>query len=227
MSAKKKQKPIKLTRAQELQEKYPGHRPIPPGRRTVVVTLVATVVLSLLMVFLITRHMQSSGSSGLHDVQLDTSMGTITLELDGDSAPRTVAQFLDNVQAGAYDGLTFHRVVKGFMIQGGDPAGDGTGGGAVSLERTGIHHARGVVSMASSGPGVTQSDMQFFILVADASSLDGKYAAFGRVVDGMDIVDKIADVPVRENPLIQGEQSIPVDAVTIIRATEVARQGEP
>jgi cyclophilin family peptidyl-prolyl cis-trans isomerase len=185
------------------------------------------VVLSLLIVVVITRHMQSSGSSGLHNVQLDTSMGTITLELDGDSAPRTVAQFLDNVRAGAYDGLTFHRVVKGFMIQGGDPAGDGTGGGAVSLERTGIHHARGVVSMASSGPGVTQSDMQFFILLADASSLDGKYAAFGRVVDGMNIVDKIADVPVRENPLIQGEQSIPVDAVTIIRATEVARQGEP
>jgi cyclophilin family peptidyl-prolyl cis-trans isomerase len=67
--------------------------------------------------------------------------------------------------------------------------------------------------------------MQFFILVADASSLDGKYAAFGRVVDGMDVVDKIADVPVRENPLIQGEQSIPIDTVTILRATEVARQG--
>lgn len=79
--------------------------------------------------------------------------------------------------------------------------------------------------MASSGPGVTQSDMQFFILQEDASSLDGKYAAFGRVVDGMDVVDKIAAVPVRENPLIPGELSIPVDRVTILRATEVAHQG--
>ncbi|MEN6550541.1 MAG: peptidylprolyl isomerase [Candidatus Cryosericum sp.] len=225
MSAKKRERPVKPTRAQELQEKYPGHRPIPPSKRTVVVTLVATVVLSLLIVFLVTRRMQPSGSSGLHDVQLDTSMGVITLELDGDSAPRTVAQFLDNVHAGVYDGLTFHRVVKGFMIQGGDPAGDGTGGGSAPLERTGIHHARGVISMASSGPGVTQSDMQFFILQEDASSLDGKYAAFGRVVDGMDVVDKIAAVPVRENPLIPGELSIPVDRVTILRATEVAHQG--
>ncbi len=225
MTAKKRQRPVRLTRAQELQEKYPGHRPIPPSKPTVVVTLVATVVLSLLIVILITRRMQSSGSPGLHDVQLDTSMGAITLELDGDSAPRTVAQVLDNVYADVYDGLTFHRVVKGFMIQGGDPAGDGTGGGAVPLERTGIHHTRGVISMASSGPGVTQSETQFFILQAESSSLDGKYAAFGRVVNGMDVVDKIAGVPVRENPLIPGEQSIPVDSVTILRAAEVAHQG--
>jgi cyclophilin family peptidyl-prolyl cis-trans isomerase len=155
-------------------------------------------------------------------VTLETSMGTIKLELDGDKAPSTVTQFLENVTGGKYDELTFHRVVKGFMIQGGDPNGNGTGGKEIPFEKTDISHVRGVISMAASQAGVTQSDMQFFIMQEDATSLDGRYAAFGKVIDGMDVVDKIANVPVGENSSMPGEMSTPLTKITIIRATEVA-----
>lgn len=222
MSSTKRKTPAKLTRAQELQKKYPGHRPIPPSTRTVVITLVATVVLSLAIVAVALKRAQTPRLVGTKYVQLETSMGTIKLELDGDKAPRTVTQFLANVNAGKYDGLTFHRVMKGFMIQGGDPNGDGTGGGTISFEKTDISHVRGVISMASSQEGVSQSAMQFFIMQGDGTYLDGQYAAFGRVVAGMDVVDKIADVPVGPNPLKPTEQSSPLTRITIIHATEVA-----
>jgi cyclophilin family peptidyl-prolyl cis-trans isomerase len=222
MSSTKRKAPAKLTRAQELQKKYPGHRPIPPSTRTVVITLVVTVVLSLAIVAVALKKAQSSKQVGTKYVQLATSMGTIRLELDGDKAPRTVTQFLANVNAGKYDGLTFHRVMKGFMIQGGDPSGDGTGGGTTRFEKTDISHVRGVISMASSEAGVLQSAMQFFIMQGDGTYLDGQYAAFGRVIAGMDVVDKIANVPVGPNPLKPTEQSSPRTKITIIHATEVA-----
>jgi cyclophilin family peptidyl-prolyl cis-trans isomerase len=212
----------RVSRKQELQKKYPGHKPIPPSTRTVVITLTATVILSLLLVFAFLNKAQTPQAVGNKYVVLETSMGTIKLELDGDKAPRTVTQFLKNVVAGKYDGLTFHRVMKGFMIQGGDPNGNGTGGGTVRFEKTDISHVRGVISMATSQAGVTQSDMQFFIMQGDATSLDGQYAAFGKVIDGMDVVDKIANVPVGENPSMPGEMSAPLTKITIIRATEVA-----
>jgi peptidyl-prolyl cis-trans isomerase B (cyclophilin B) len=108
------------------------------------------------------------------------------------------------------------------MIQGGDPNGDGTGGGSIAFEKTDVGHVRGVISMALSEAGVTQSDMQFFIMHGNYTSLDGKFAAFGHVVEGMDAVDKIASVPVGPNPSIPGEQSVPLTKITIIHATEVA-----
>jgi peptidyl-prolyl cis-trans isomerase B (cyclophilin B) len=112
--------------------------------------------------------------------------------------------------------------MKGFMIQGGDPNGNGTGGGTIPFEKTGMTHARGVISMASSKQGVTQSDMQFFIMQVDNTNLDSTFAAFGHVVDGMDVVDKIANVPVGENSSMPGEMSTPLTKIIIIRATEVA-----
>jgi peptidyl-prolyl cis-trans isomerase B (cyclophilin B) len=222
MSSTKKKAPTKLSRAQELQKKYPGHRPIPPSTRTVVITLAATVVLSLVIVAVFLKKVQTPQLVGTKYVQLETSMGNIKLELDGDKAVRTVVQFLENVNAGKYDGLTFHRVMKGFMIQGGDPNGNGTGGGTIAFEKTDISHVRGVISMASSAAGVSQSAMQFFVMQGDATSLDGQYAAFGRVIAGMDVVDKIANVPVGPNPLKPTEQSSPLTKITIIHATEVA-----
>ena len=222
MSANNRKATPKPSRTQELQKKYPGHKPIPPSTRTVVITLAATVILSLLLVFIFLKKAQAPQVVGNKYVVLETSMGTIKLELYGDKAPRTITLFLENVVGGKYDGLTFHRVVKGFMIQGGDPNGNGTGGGAVPFEKTDVSHVRGVISMASSQAGVTQSDMQFFIMQGDATSLDGKYAAFGKVIDGMDVVDKIANVPVGENPSMPGEMSTPLTKITIIRATEVA-----
>jgi peptidyl-prolyl cis-trans isomerase B (cyclophilin B) len=222
MSANNRKATSKLSRTQELHKKYPGHKPIPPSTRTVVITLAATVILSLVLVFAFMKRAQTPQAVGIKYVALETSMGTIKLELDADKAPRTVTQFLKNVVGGKYDGLTFHRVMKGFMIQGGDPNGNGTGGGTVSFEKTDISHVRGVISMAASQAGVTQSDMQFFIMQGDSTSLDGKYAAFGKVIDGMDVVDKIANVPVGESPSMPGEMSAPLTKITIIRATEVA-----
>jgi len=222
MSTNKKKAAPKLSRTQELQKKYPGHKPIPPSTRTVVIVLAATVILSLLLVFAFLKKPPAPQALGNKYVTLETSMGTIKLELDGDKAPRTVTQFLENVTGGKYDGLTFHRIMKGFMIQGGDPNGNGTGGNEIPFEKTDISHVRGVISMAASQAGVTQSDMQFFIMQEDATSLDGQYAAFGKVIDGMDVVDKIANVPVGENSSMPGEMSAPLTKITIIRATEVA-----
>lgn len=127
---------------------------------------------------------------------------TIKLELYPDKAPNTVNNFIGLVKSGFYNGLIFHRVIAGFMIQGGDPAGVGTGGpgytikGEFSLngfKNNDIKHERGVISMARAN-NPNSAGSQFFIMHANASSLDGQYAAFGKVVDGMEVVDKIAEV---------------------------------
>ena len=125
----------------------------------------------------------------------------IEIELDEKNAPKTVANFEKLVKEGFYDGLTFHRIIPGFMIQGGDPQGTGMGGakdnivGEFKLNgiANNLKHTRGVISMArSSDPNSASS--QFFIMHADAPHLDGSYAAFGKVVSGMEEVDRIANV---------------------------------
>lgn len=129
--------------------------------------------------------------------------GEIELELYPDIAPETVANFKELVQTSFYDGLTFHRIIKGFMIQGGDPLGNGMGGSDKSIRGefkmngfdNPLKHTRGVISMArSQNPNSASS--QFFIMHADAPHLDGSYAAFGKVTKGIEIVDEIADTPV-------------------------------
>jgi peptidyl-prolyl cis-trans isomerase B (cyclophilin B) len=124
----------------------------------------------------------------------------IKLELYPDAAPITVANFEKLVSEGFYDGLIFHRVISGFMIQGGDPEGTGMGGAKEKIKgeflvngvNNPIKHTRGVISMArSSMPNSASS--QFFIMHKDAPHLDGQYAAFGRVIEGMDVVDEIAE----------------------------------
>lgn len=125
----------------------------------------------------------------------------IEIELLPGDAPNTVANFKSLVSKGFYDGLTFHRVISGFMIQGGDPDGNGTGGPGYSIKgefsRNGVNntirHTRGVLSMARSAHP-DSAGSQFFIMHADAPHLDGHYAAFGRVVSGMEAVDEIAAV---------------------------------
>ncbi len=126
---------------------------------------------------------------------------TISLQLDKQQAPLTAANFEKLVRAGFYDGLTFHRVIKGFMIQGGDPCGNGTGGAdenitgefAANGHPNNISHTRGVISMARA-QDYDSASSQFFIMHADAPHLNGNYAAFGHVVEGMDTVDAIAAV---------------------------------
>ena len=124
--------------------------------------------------------------------------GTIKLELDADSAPISVTNFVKLAKEGFYDGLTFHRIISGFMIQGGDPKGDGTGGSDQTIKgefkengvENNISHVRGVISMARSMDNDSASS-QFFIVHKDSTFLDGQYAGFGKVTDGMEVVDKI------------------------------------
>lgn len=127
---------------------------------------------------------------------------TIKVELYPEIAPNTVANFVALASAGFYDGLIFHRVIPGFMIQGGDPTGTGMGGPGYTIKgefaRNGyrentLRHTRGVISMARSGMP-NSAGSQFFIMHADAPHLDGSYAAFGRVTEGMETVDAIASV---------------------------------
>ena len=128
---------------------------------------------------------------------LRTTLGDIRIELYRDRAPKTVDNFVSLVRKGFYNGVTFHRVIPGFMIQGGDPKGDGTGGPGYEIldefHPSLRHDGPGVLSMANAGPNTGGS--QFFITLAPTSWLDGKHAVFGRVRSGQEVVDKIAAVP--------------------------------
>ena len=134
------------------------------------------------------------------NIVIETEYGEIKAELYPEVAPITVANFQQLVEKGFYDGLTFHRIIDGFMIQGGDPKGNGTGGSDKKIKgefssngvQNDLKHERGVLSMArSTAPNSASS--QFFIMHADAPHLDGEYAAFGKVTDGMEVVDKIVE----------------------------------
>jgi peptidyl-prolyl cis-trans isomerase B (cyclophilin B) len=127
---------------------------------------------------------------------LQTNHGTIAVELFPDDAPKTVENFVKLARDGFYDGLIFHRVIPDFMVQGGDPTGTGSGGPGYSFEDEFNEHkvARGALAMANAGPNTNGS--QFFIVTADACPwLDGKHTVFGRVTDGMDVVDTISELP--------------------------------
>lgn len=170
---------------------------------------------------------EESQGVGTHHAEIEIQdYGTITVELDGDAAPITVQNFMDLANAGFYDGLTFHRIISGFMMQGGDPNGNGTGGSentikgefsANGVENT-LSHTRGAISMArSQNPDSASS--QFFICHADSTFLDGQYACFGYVTDGMDVVDAVCEAaqPTDDNGTIPADQQ-PV--ITAIRITD-------
>jgi peptidyl-prolyl cis-trans isomerase B (cyclophilin B) len=145
-------------------------------------------------------------------VTMKTSGGTVEMELYPDIAPNTVNNFIFLVKKGFYDGTTFHRIIPKFMIQGGDPKGNGTGGPGYCIRgeftsnhfKNDLQHTRGVVSMARS-VNPNSAGSQFFIMVDDAPYLDGEYAAFGRVISGMEEVDRIVSVPrdYDDKPLIE------------------------
>ena len=162
---------------------------------------------------------KDSSDSSTTSVLLDTSK-----ELDADTAPITVTNFVKLAQEGFYDGLTFHRIMDGFMIQGGDPNGDGTGGSEENIKGefsnngvdNDISHTRGTISMArASDPDSASS--QFFIVQADSTFLDGDYAGFGHVTEGMDIVDKICEdaKPTDDNGTIPSDQQPVIEKITI------------
>lgn len=150
--------------------------------------------------------------------------GMITVQLDQSAAPKTVGNFISLAQSGFYDGLTFHRIIEGFMMQGGDPEGNGTGGAEKTVvgefsangHNNPISHKRGVISMARANDPNSASS-QFFIVHQDSEdSLDGKYAAFGHVISGMEVVDKICEtVPQGYNGAVAEADKPVIKSITI------------
>ena len=181
----------------------------------------------LLALLILTACGGKTDTAGLHHAEIEIQdYGTITLELDGTAAPITVENFVSLAKDGFYDGLTFHRIIDGFMIQGGDPAGNGTGGSEKTIKgefssngvENGISHVRGVISMARSGAPDSASS-PFFIVHQASPFLDGQYAAFGHVTEGMEIVDAIcADTPVQDDNGTVAWWDQPV--ITSIRITD-------
>lgn len=165
-------------------------------------------------------------ATGVHHAVLEVQdYGTIEMTLNANVAPITVSNFCGLVEEGFYDGLTFHRIISGFMIQGGDPNGDGTGGSDETITgefsangvENNIPHVRGTVSMARSSDYDSASS-QFFIMHATGSSLDGLYAAFGTVTSGMEVVDAICEsVPVEDsNGTVAAENQPVISSITLV-----------
>ena len=148
--------------------------------------------------------------------RIETTAGAMTFEFFTDKAPGHVENFVKLAEKGFYDGTGFHRVIKGFMIQGGCPKGDGTGGPGYTIkaEFNDVHHARGVLSMARS-QNPDSAGCQFFVCHGDAGFLDRQYTAFGKLVEGDDTLEKIATAPVQPG----GEKSKPVTPVKITKVT--------
>lgn len=166
-----------------------------------------------------------SAESGKHHVAITVrDYGTITVELDADAAPITVQNFLDLADSGFYDGLTFHRIMEGFMIQGGDPEGTGMGGSDKTIKgefsangvENPLSHTRGAISMARSS-AMDSASSQVFIVQKDSTFLDGQYACFGYVTDGMDVVDAIA----ADAQPTDGNGTIPADQQPVIESVKV------
>jgi peptidyl-prolyl cis-trans isomerase B (cyclophilin B) len=149
----------------------------------------------------------------------DTDRGQIKVELHADKAPLTVANFVNLAKRGFYDGLSFHRVIPDFMIQGGCPKGTGTGGPGYKFEdeaNNGVRHERGVLSMANAGPNTNGS--QFFITHIKTDWLDGKHTVFGKVTEGLDVVDAVKQGDAIKSVKIEGD----ADSVLAAKADRVA-----
>ena len=211
-------------------------QPAAAKKRTALIAVCAALVLCLAgtgIVLLNGSRTQTAADaetallSGTYYVAIDIQdYGTITAELYADIAPVTVTNFLKLANQGFYNGLTFHRIISGFMIQGGDPNGNGTGGSSETIKgefsangvANSLSHERGVLSMARSS-AYNSASSQFFIMHQTATYLDGNYAAFGRVLSGMEIVDAIcANTPVTDSNGTVSRADQPV--ITAIRQIE-------
>lgn len=156
--------------------------------------------------------------------RFETSMGTFDIELFEDKAPKTTENFITLVERGFYNGLIFHRVIDGFMIQGGCPKGDGTGGPGYTIPdefHSDLRHSgEGILSMANAGPNTGGS--QFFITLAKTEWLDGHHAVFGKVIKGMDVVKAIGKVetdPFRNRPY----EDVKINKITILKQDEAKK----
>ncbi|MCI5967554.1 MAG: peptidylprolyl isomerase [Tenericutes bacterium] len=191
--------------------------------------IVILILILVLNIFINKKNDEKENENlltGKHYVEITVKdYGKIDLELDADVAPITVTNFINLVNDNFYDGLTFHRIIDGFMIQGGDPLGNGTGGSDKTIKgefsdngvNNSISHVRGVISMARSNSNDSASS-QFFIVHEDSTFLDGKYAAFGKVTSGMDIVDKLAKVKVEDDNGTVSKKNQPIiESIKVIK----------
>ena len=169
---------------------------------------------------------RENDASGKHHVEITVKdYGTISVELDGDAAPLTVENFLELARDGFYDGLTFHRIIEGFMMQGGDPLGTGGGGSTKKIKgefsangvENNLSHTRGAISMARSSK-MNSASSQFLIVHQDSTFLDGEYACFGYVTEGMEVVDAVCE---GEWPFIDGDGIIQKDSQPVIESIKV------
>ncbi len=177
----------------------------------------------------VTKDAQTSSEENKPRVKIEMEDGgEMVLELYPEFAPKTVENFINLAESGFYDGLKFHRIVKGFMVQSGDPKGNGTGGSENTIEgefadngfsQNTLKHTKGVISMARTNDPNSASS-QFFIMDGENDYLDGKYAAFGKLIEGEATLDKIADTPVGKNPF-NGELSSPEVDVIIKKITVI------
>lgn len=196
-------------------------------------TLIVMIIFIITLLFTGCNSKKGSESpqvidNGLHprvEIEMQDG-GKMVFELYPEFAPETVENFVSLAKSGFYDGLKYHRIIEGFMIQGGDPKGDGTGGAEKKIKgefaengftQNTLKHTRGVISMARSN-NLNSASSQFFIMDGDISSLDGKYAAFGKLVEGEDTLVGLANTPVKQNPLT-GEMSLPKEDVFIKKVT--------
>jgi len=160
-------------------------------------------------------NISKSALTGIR-ARMETTAGAMTFEFFPEKAPGHVENFVKLAEKGFYDGTGFHRVIKGFMIQGGCPKGDGTGGPGYTIkaEFNDVHHGRGILSMARS-QSPDSAGCQFFVCHGDAGFLDRQYTAFGKLVEGDDVLEKIASAPTQPG----GEKSKPVAPVKITKVT--------
>ena len=188
-------------------------------------SLILAAALAVCVFAACSKDDNTSGSAGKHHVEIEVQdYGTIAVELDGDAAPITVDNFLKLAKEGFYDGLTFHRIIAGFMMQGGDPNGNGTGGSENTIKgefsangvENPLSHTRGAISMARA-QDMDSASSQFFICHADSTFLDGQYACFGYVTSGMDIVDQIC----KDAQPTDGNGTIPAAEQPVITAVRV------
>ncbi len=196
-----------------------------------------TIFLVILMLFItgcsfkdlfVKENSKEELMSGKVNVEINVaSYGVIKLELDADTAPITVTNFVNLVKSNFYDSLTFHRIMDGFMIQGGDPDHNGSGGSDKTIKgefkangvENNISHVRGVISMARNNYDLNSASSQFFIVHEDSTFLDGNYAAFGKVIEGMDVVDRIIE---EVSPLATDDNgTIPFENQPIITSIKV------
>jgi len=189
---------------------------------SIIIAICIVVIATISVIVVVTRaNINKGGNNPMVLIEMEDG-ATMKVELYPEYAPKTVANFEKLVKEGFYDGLTFHRVISGFMIQGGDPQGTGMGGSDETIpgefssngfKKNTLKHTRGVISMArTTMPNSATS--QFFIMHQDTPSLDGSYAAFGKVIEGIEEVDKIASVPT-------GASDKPLTPVVIKRMTMV------